>query len=263
MDLSGAAAPSARVGMSLTRLGWGEHARLVLYGGYEEGGFASSALYFFDPLAMCWLDEAAAGTTLGKPPPPRAGHTANGFGRHTMLVFGGRGEAGLLDELWALQMYRSKPSAGQPPRTAYCWLQQHLADEYGNQAGPSARAYHATAEVEEGGNQGLMLFGGEVTTRSGHLLTSPYISLHLLASPCISPTSAGDPAQRTSPYLPASPCISPASPLHLPCISRASAGDHAQRRARHARQAARAAAGPLARQGRRAHRAGCADTSEI
>ena len=132
VDLSGAAAPSARVGMSLTRLGWGEHARLVLYGGYEEGGFASSALYFFDPLAMCWLDEAAAGTTLGKPPPPRAGHTANGFGRHTMLIFGGRGEAGLLDELWALQMYRSKPSAGQPPRTAYCWLQQHLADEYGN-----------------------------------------------------------------------------------------------------------------------------------
>ena len=47
MDLSGAAAPSARVGMSLTRLGWGEHARLVLYGGYEEGGFASSDLYFF------------------------------------------------------------------------------------------------------------------------------------------------------------------------------------------------------------------------
>ena len=177
--------------------GWGEHARLVLYDGYEEGGFASSALYFFDPLAMCWLDEAAAGTTLGKPPPPRAGHTANGFGRHTMLVFGGRGEAGLLDELWALQMYRSKPSAGQPPRTAYCWLQQHLADEYGNQAGPSARAYHATAEVEEGGNQGLMLFGGEVTPRSG----PPHISLHLPAPPC------------TSPYL-------PASPQYLPCICR-------------------------------------------
>ena len=112
-----------------------------------------------------------------------------------MLVFGGRGEAGLLDELWALQMYRSKPSAGQPPRTAYCWLQQHLADEYGNQAGPSARAYHATAEVEEGGNQGLMLFGGEVTTRSGtslHLPTSLYTSLHLRTSPCISPASAGD-----------------------------------------------------------------------
>ena len=163
VDLSGAAAPSARVGMSLTRLGWGEHARLVLYGGYEEHGFASSDLHFFDPLAMCWLEES----TLGKSPPPRAGHTANGFGRHTMLVFGGRGEPGLLDELWALQMYRSKPAAGQPPRTAFCWLQQHVADEYGNAAGPSARAYHAVAEVEEGGNQGLMLFGGEVIMRSG------------------------------------------------------------------------------------------------
>ena len=167
VDLSGAAAPSARVGMSLTRLGWGEHARLVLFGGYEEHGYASSDLHYFDPLAMCWLDEAEAGSTLGKSPPPRAGHTANGFGRHTMLVFGGRGEAGLLDELWALQMYRSKPSAGQPPRTAFCWLQQHVADEYGNAAGPSARAYHAVAEVEEGGNQGLMLFGGEVIMRSG------------------------------------------------------------------------------------------------
>ena len=50
---------------------------------------------------------------LGLPPAPRAGHTASSFGRHTMLVYGGRGEAGVLDELWALQMYRSKPAAGQ------------------------------------------------------------------------------------------------------------------------------------------------------
>ena len=126
VDLSGAAAPSARVGMSLTRMGWGEHARLVLYGGYEEHGFASSDLHYFDPSNMCWLDQEEAGSTLGTPPPPRAGHTANGFGRHTMLVFGGRGETGLLNELWALQMYRSKPSAGQPAHTALCWLQQHV-----------------------------------------------------------------------------------------------------------------------------------------
>ena len=124
VDLSGVASPSPRVGMSLTRLGWGDHARLVLYGGYEEHGFASSNLHYFDPLKLSWVAEAEAGNTLGTSPPPRAGHTANGFGRHTMLVFGGRGEAGVLGELWALQMYRSKPAAGQPPRTSWCWIRQ-------------------------------------------------------------------------------------------------------------------------------------------
>ena len=90
---------------------------------------------------------------LGLPPAPRAGHTASSFGRHTMLVYGGRGEAGVLDELWALQMYRSKPAAGQPPRTAYCWLrQQAVGGSTGERGGalPSARAYHAVAEADPG-----------------------------------------------------------------------------------------------------------------
>ena len=32
--------PAARVGMSLTRLGWGAAARLVLYGGFDDAGFS-------------------------------------------------------------------------------------------------------------------------------------------------------------------------------------------------------------------------------
>ena len=51
-DVGGELAPSPRVDMSLTRLGWGDHARLVLFGGYEEFGFASSEVYLFDPLRM-------------------------------------------------------------------------------------------------------------------------------------------------------------------------------------------------------------------
>ena len=161
------ATPSPRVDMTLTRLGWGDHARLVLFGGFEDTGFSSTEIQLFDPLSMRWCGQDEFGT-IGTPPTPRAGHTASAFGRHLMLVFGGRGETGTLDELWALQMHRSKSSAGEPAR---CWLawskQQPLGGGGGSGggaggfAGPTPRAHHAVAELEET----LMLFGGEVILR--------------------------------------------------------------------------------------------------
>ena len=52
--------PAARVGMSLTRLGWGAAARLVLYGGFDEAGFAP------EPLPR-WARDACAAAAASDP----------------------------------------------------------------------------------------------------------------------------------------------------------------------------------------------------
>lgn len=85
----------ARVGASLSRVGAGQMARLILFGGFEEGGqFASNQVELFDPSAMRWCTPAERGAVRGRPPAPRAGHSASAMGRHHLIVFGGRGERG-------------------------------------------------------------------------------------------------------------------------------------------------------------------------
>ena len=85
-------------------------------------------------------------------PSPRAGHTGSALGRHAMVVYGGRGDDGLLQELHALQMHSTKPADGGPPRVTLCWSRPRVA---GGGQQPSARA-HACAEMDGS----LLLFGG-------------------------------------------------------------------------------------------------------
>ena len=52
--------PAPRVGMSLTRLGWGQDARLVLFGGFGPDGFVPSELELFNPTSMRWVEPEKA-----------------------------------------------------------------------------------------------------------------------------------------------------------------------------------------------------------
>lgn len=142
-----AAGPPSRVGMTLTRLGAGHSARLVLYGGLQaptpsqpQGGFASSDVELFDPTAMRWCTPIECGEVRGRPLVPRAGHVAAALGRHLLIVHGGRTESGLSGEMAALAQYRSKAAPGEnAPESTLLWSRPKL----GSPAAPSARAHHA------------------------------------------------------------------------------------------------------------------------
>ena len=62
---------TARVGMSLTRLGWGAAARLVLYGGFDEAGFAPE-VHLFDVGRRRWCGAEDRPAVRGRAPSPRA-----------------------------------------------------------------------------------------------------------------------------------------------------------------------------------------------
>lgn len=110
--------PQSRVGMTLSRLGAGHHARLVLFGGLTagtseapQGGFAPNDVELFDPVQMRWCTAAGRGSVRGRAPAPRAGHAASPLGRHLVVYFGGRTELGLSAELSLLAQYRIKARA--------------------------------------------------------------------------------------------------------------------------------------------------------
>ena len=153
--------PAARVGMTLSRLGAGHLARLVLYGGLSsptaekpQGGFAPSQVELFDPTAMKWCAEAEKGEVRGRAPAPRAGHAAAPLGRHLLIVFGGRTELGLSAELAALAQHRCKPTELDGPASCLLWSRPRL----GSTSSPSARAHHAMVAI----GSSLVMFGGEV-----------------------------------------------------------------------------------------------------
>ena len=113
--VSEAAPQPTRVGMSLSPIGAGHLRRLVLFGGIVEphddlpsGGFAPSDLELFDPTRLQWCTPDQRGSVKGRPPTPRVGHSAAPFGRHLVLVFGGRTDGGLSSELFALGQHRCK-----------------------------------------------------------------------------------------------------------------------------------------------------------
>ena len=145
--------PISRVGMSLTRLGSGSQARIVLFGGFEGAGEevvpSSNAIHAFWPAKMRWCSLEERGMLRGRPPAPRAGHTASAIDRHQMVVFGGRGAHGLQGDTCLLRMSRATEQ-----RTVWEWIRPRLATP----SQPCARAYHAVADIGDGA---LLLFGGE------------------------------------------------------------------------------------------------------
>ena len=165
--------PAARVGMTLSRLGAGHLARLVLYGGLSsptaekpQGGFAPSQVELFDPTAMKWCAEAEKGEVRGRAPAPRAGHAAAPLGRHLLIVFGGRTELGLSAELAALAQHRCKPTELDGPASCLLWSRPRL----GSTSSPSARAHHAMVAI----GSSLVMFGGEVIAHHHtHMRTAP------------------------------------------------------------------------------------------
>lgn len=85
-------AAARRAGMSASRLGWGEHARIILFGGRTaSGGLGSLAV--FDPQSLRWVTEKTPVLPFDGPCPdaaePRLGHTSSAIGRHQLLIFGG------------------------------------------------------------------------------------------------------------------------------------------------------------------------------
>ena len=141
----------ARVGMSLTRLGSGESARIVLFGGFEGEEFADSTLQCYWPSEMRWCTMAERGAVRGRLPAPRAGHSASAIGRHQMLMLGGRCAGGLSKEAWMLQMSRARQGAEHKP--VFTWSRPAAVSG----ASPCARAHHAVA-IFEGES---LHFGGE------------------------------------------------------------------------------------------------------
>ena len=92
MELS----PSGRAEASLTRIGAGESARLVLFGGVDASGPVPPALHLFDPHESRWSSPEHCGRSLlGTPPSARAGHSATRLGRHLIIYYGGRTEGGV------------------------------------------------------------------------------------------------------------------------------------------------------------------------
>lgn len=148
----GAGPSGARVGSTLTRLGSAESTRIILFGGFEGTDFASPTLHAFYPHQARWCTPSELGSTRGRPPLPRAAHSASAIGRHSMIVFGGRSSAGLLSEALMLHVHRVYQRSGES-QTVLVWSRPPTA---GGQA-PCARAHHAVAAFE----QEVFLFGGE------------------------------------------------------------------------------------------------------
>ena len=84
-------APSGRAEATLTRMGAGESAVLVLFGGVDASGLVPPAVHLFDPLESRWCSPESRGISLlGRPPSARAGHSATRLGRHLVIYYGGR-----------------------------------------------------------------------------------------------------------------------------------------------------------------------------
>ena len=146
--------PTARTEATLSRIGAGEGAVLVLFGGRDAASLAPPVLHLFDPREGTWSSPSQMNMELsGEPPSARAGHTAGNFGRHLVLIYGGKTASGLSDEVSALVHHR--PEIGTLSKLSWC------AIETDGDATPGARAYHAVAEMADS----LMLFGGEVRMR--------------------------------------------------------------------------------------------------
>lgn len=185
--------PRPRMGATLTRIGAGDTALLLLFGGKDERGLCDAALALFDPLHMRWCSSEEVGAVLhGAPPSPRVGHSASTVGRHLIIYFGGKAressanrDAGADEpeddeqtpvkrstkskrsqrpppplrpngELHALVQHKA-PMSVNPRAQALTWSVPAL--EEGET--PSARSHHAVAEM----GPSLLLFGGEVRVR--------------------------------------------------------------------------------------------------
>ena len=188
-----------RVGMTVSCMGCGEHAKMVVFGGSKQSGLLGG-LAVLDVKERRWCTNELQ--LRGVPAQPREGHTAGVIGRHALLIFGGVDSSGQLlqgrrrDALmllhyatfpqkglalsWArvpLSMKvpflvgRSVPSESSDksnPNPA-CFpascrepvRQCHI--EYGaSDLVPDARVHHAMAEL----GCSLLLFGGEVAAAS-------------------------------------------------------------------------------------------------
>ena len=114
--------PTARTDATLSRIGAGEGAVLVLFGGRDAASLAPPVLHLFDPREGTWSSPAQLNMELsGEPPSARAGHTAGNFGRHLVLVYGGKTASGLSDEVSALVHHR--PEIGTFSKLSWCAIE--------------------------------------------------------------------------------------------------------------------------------------------
>ena len=153
--------PRPRAGATLSRVGTGHNALLILFGGYEghEGALAEEAVKIFDPINCKWCLPEEVGIKLrGQTPPTRAGHSASAMGRHVLVYFGGQAEQGMTNEVFALVQHRSEMSVN-PRSCALTWTAPTV--EPGRV--PMPRVHHAATEM---GADGLLVFGGEVRLRA-------------------------------------------------------------------------------------------------
>jgi hypothetical protein len=127
-----------------TAIGDGEHDRMIVFGGLGSTGSLSDT-WALDLISgsEAWQSLAPAGSI----PPSRRSHSAvydYDAGNSRMIVFGGAGSGGFLDDLWALDLVPGSeawgllPSEGHSGQGAPGWL----ADW------PPGRAWHSAALAE-------------------------------------------------------------------------------------------------------------------
>jgi len=103
----------SRYGHTAVLDNFGGRDRMIVFGGIDEsGGLAPNDVRIFDFSTSSWSAPAVSGTA----PPPREGHVAvleqeartrSGSQWRRMFVHGGRGQSGLLGDLWALWIKES------------------------------------------------------------------------------------------------------------------------------------------------------------
>lgn len=150
--------PLSRIGASIVRIGVGDNMILLLFGGVDEEGLCSTEVRIFDPIHTRWCLPAEVGVVLGgEAPSQRCGHSACAMGRHVVLFFGGRTPTGTSDELHALVQHRAEMTVSVRS-SGLSWSLPVVKDG----PAPSARAYHAVAEM----GSTMLLVGGEVRMRA-------------------------------------------------------------------------------------------------
>lgn len=161
---SDAAGPEGRIGAVMCNDPMSN--RVLLFGGQTLSGMAND---------VWMLDRNAPGpwtrlSTTGPTPAPRAFAAAcYDAVNQRMIMFGGQGGSGRLDDLWTLDL------AGTPSWTLWS-----------SGVGPSARSYSAAA-YRPGANR-LMVFGGQGATQ-----LNDYWEFNFLSSSWIQPTTSGTP----------------------------------------------------------------------
>ena len=138
----------------------GGGAKFVVFGGSTQQGL-TNAVHLYMPSDNAWgfLELADLVTSVGTSPSPRAGHSATMVGT-AMIVFGGRIDSGVAEDVWWMDLGSYLCSWQGPMQPSASW------------ARPAGRTGHSAVSWRADGaasaNASILVFGGR--TGSGQLM---------------------------------------------------------------------------------------------